>query len=79
MIQARAGGFAGDGKAAGMHQHAGFYAQRLGGFLERGLERPGVERGRGGKGVAEFFQARLFSGMKSFFAASASYSILSVK
>src|ERR1017187_10295786 len=129
MIQARAGGFAGDGQAAGMHQHTGFYAQRLGGFLKRSFERPGVERGRGGKGVAELFQTRLvfrheillrslrsdftpsalavslsaassvpalnagaaakasrsfskrglFSGTKSFFAASASYSILSVK
>ena len=62
MIQTRPGGFAGHSQAAGMHQHAGFYAQRLGGFLERGFERTGVKRGRCGKGVAEFFQARFAFG-----------------
>ena len=59
VVEARAGGFAGHGQPAGMHQHAGFYAQRLGGFLERRFQAFGVERGGVRKGVAELFQSRL--------------------
>ena len=33
MVEAGAGGFAGHGQAARMHQHTGFHAHGLGGFL----------------------------------------------
>ena len=67
MVEARAGGFAGHGQPARMHQHAGFYAQSLGSFLERGFESYGVELRRSGKGVTEFFQARFVLRHKVFF------------
>src|ERR1035437_5914728 len=67
VVEAGAGGFAGHGQSAGMHQHTGFHAQRPGGFLERGFQRLGVERGGVGKGVAEFFEARFVLRHEIFF------------
>jgi len=58
MIQAGAGGFAGNSEPAGMHQHTSLHAQHFGGFLERSFKRRGVKRGRCGKGVPELFQSR---------------------
>ena len=37
MIQARAVGIAGDGEARRVDEHAGFHAELLGGFFQRGL------------------------------------------
>ena len=67
VVEAGAGGFAGHGQTAGMHQHTGFHAQRLRSFLERGFQAPGVEGGGVGKGVAQLFQARFVLRHEIFF------------